>query len=146
MYSRGGFMGKEKGLNVKKFVSACALFLLGSAYAWAGAASTEANEIVMNHVGVRGKIITMRGEVNGNTVNGFDFVVPGKKFDVKCTLYPYGYPKNPYNNMPSLEIDSVQTNVSYPVGKIETYRFVLKCPMAGPFISKIWETHKGGRH
>jgi hypothetical protein len=87
MYSKDGFMGKGKNSNARKFISVCALFLLGSAYALAGYASTETGEIVMNHVGASGKIVTMLGEVKGDKVNGFNFVVPGKKFDVKCTFY-----------------------------------------------------------
>jgi len=145
MCSQDRCKGKGKGLHARKIVSACALFLLGSVCAWAGAVSTGSGEIVLNRVGSTGKTFTMRGEMLGNAAKGFDFAVPGKKFDVKCTLYPYGYPQNPYNNISSLEIDSAQTKFSYPVGKIETYRFVLKCPMAGPFISKIREINQKER-
>jgi len=144
MDSKYLFVSKGKGSGAKRFIAACSLFFLGSAYALAAVTPTEAGEIVMNHVGSLGKTFTMRGEVQGDKVEGFKFVVPGKKFDVKCTMYPYGYPKNPYNDIPGIEIGSAPANLSSQVGQIETYRFVLKCPMSGPFISEIQGIGKGG--
>jgi hypothetical protein len=95
---KGDFVNKRNA-RTTKYISACILLLLGSASAWAGASPANTGEIVISHVSDLGKVVTMRGEVEGDKANGFEFLVPGKQFDVKCNSYPYGYPKNPYNHI-----------------------------------------------
>jgi hypothetical protein len=142
---KGDFVNKRNA-RTTKYISACILLLLGSASAWAGASPANTGEIVISHVSDLGKVVTMRGEVEGDKANGFEFLVPGKQFDVKCNSYPYGYPKNPYNHIKKLDISSTNPNASYKVGKIRAYKFILQCPMSGPFISGFHEINKGGIH
>jgi hypothetical protein len=140
----GGSM-TEKSARTTKFISACVLLLLGSTSAWAGASSAKTGEIVINHVGnLHFMTIKMRGEVEGDKAHGFKFVVPGKEFDVKCSGgYPSWATKDPYNHMAGIPIYSMNPNVSYQVGKIETYLFILQCPLAGPMISEFRKIDKG---
>jgi len=143
-------------VKAMKVVSICILLSMGSVSAWGGEKTSSSGEIVIKNVGMN-KIITMQGKIKpcpknknvgligplkhacGGVSAGQSvyFAVPGKKIDIKCKLYPCGLPDNPYNNMSGIPILSNNKRIYSEVGKFETYRFSLTCPMAGPFITDI---------